>query len=82
MFPKMNAQELHIARDMLGYYGLPGGYTPGSFTSAMIRLLEVADSFNTARILNEFGEFRTPYSIMTTYGGETLSEIVAKSSAE
>lgn len=80
MFPKMSPQELHVARDMLGFYGLPGGYSPGSFTSNLIRTLEVADSINTTRILNEFSEYRTAYSILTTYGGETLSKIVLEQS--
>lgn len=80
MFPKMTPLELKVARDMLGFYKLPGGWSPGSFTTNLIRTLEVADSINTARILNEFSEFRTAYSVMTTYGGETLSKMVEEQS--
>jgi hypothetical protein len=80
MYPEMSPEELKAARDMLGYYGLPGGWTPGSFTSALIKLLEVADTQNTARTLSAFPEFRTAYSVMTFDGGEALSQMVAEQS--
>lgn len=80
MYPKMSPQELHVARDVLGYYNLPGGYSPGSFTTAVVRLLEVSDSFNTARTLSAFPEFIPAYTTLTRDGGEKLAEIVAEQS--
>lgn len=76
MYEINTSLELHVARDVLGYYSLPGGYTPGSFTSQMIGLLEVADYINQSRILSEFTEFQPAFGIMTTRGGDALVEAV------
>jgi hypothetical protein len=76
MYTINTPEELRVARDILGYYGLPGGYQPGGFTSAMIRLLEVADYINQARLLNEFTEFRPAFDIMVMQGGSALVKAV------
>lgn len=72
----MNSIELKTARDVLGYYGLEGGYTPGGFTSKFIQLLEVADPGNERRLLDAFPHFYPAFRIMTTQGGEALVQAV------
>lgn len=76
----MTPHELHMARDVLGYYNLPGGYSPGSFTSSLLKTLEVADVTNRERILREFTEFRPAIRIMTTQGGQALVDAVKEAS--
>lgn len=68
--------ELDTARDVLGYYGLEGGYTPGGFTSKLIALLEVADVNNRYLLLDTFPQFHAAIKIMNTQGGEALVQAV------
>lgn len=72
----MTKGELHTARDVLGYYGLEGGYEPGGFTKKLIALLEIADPQNTRKLLEAFPGFRPAFEIMTTEGGEALVQAV------
>ena len=76
MYTINTPEQLHVARDVLGYYSLPGGYMPGAFTGAMIRLLEVADTLKRVRILGAFPEFIPAIHILTADGGEALVEAV------
>lgn len=72
----MTKGELHTARDVLGYYGLEGGYAPGGFTTKLIQLLEIADPQNTRRLLDAFPGFKPAFEILTTHGGEALVQAV------
>lgn len=75
---KMNAEELHTARDVLGYYGLPGGYSPGSFTSALLKTLEVSDWNNRCILLAAFPHFIPAVGILRSEGSDALVEAVAE----
>lgn len=44
------------ARHVLGYYGKPGGYMPGSFTMSLIRCWELADNLNQAKLRSQWPE--------------------------
>lgn len=45
-----------LARNVLHYFGQPGGYPPGSFISNMLRAYQGADPGNKARIRLGFPE--------------------------
>ena len=66
--------EKHVARDLLGYYGYPGGYAPGGFTTVLIHALERADMWNTERLLMGFPHWRRPLEVLRTEGGNVLSQ--------
>lgn len=68
--------EAEAARHLLWHYGQPGGYEPGSFHTALIRALEAADTFNKARLLGAFPEFRKAVYILETQGAQELSRLL------
>lgn len=45
-----NENMVLAARDVLGWAGLPGGLTPGGFTSRLIHAASTADSTNIERL--------------------------------
>lgn len=60
------------ARHVLGYYGKPGGYMPGSFTSALIRCWELADSTNRDKLADKWPELDTAIFFKRTGNYEGL----------
>jgi hypothetical protein len=54
------------ARNVLGHYGMPGGYLPGSFTAALIRCFELADNSNRAKLDNLWPELAHAIYLLRT----------------
>ena len=42
------------ALNVMGYYQIPGGYTPGGFTTSLISTYELADASNRIRLAFAF----------------------------
>lgn len=50
-YPLLDGEALaQAARHLLGFYGKPGGYQPGTFTTLLIRAWEHADSSNNYKL--------------------------------
>lgn len=76
--PNFQPDQLEAARNLLYHYGQPGGWEPGSFTTALIRAMEAADQGNRAKLLNAFPEFFPAITILGIEGSERLAEYVAQ----
>lgn len=73
----MKPDERHAARQLLGHYGYPGGYTPGGFVAKLIDAMGHADQSNLEKLLRAFPEFRNPVTVMREHGGEKLAKLLA-----
>jgi hypothetical protein len=60
------------ARNILGYYGKPGGYMPGSFTCALIRCWELADRSNQDKLASQWPELAASIYFIRTGQDEGL----------
>lgn len=75
---KLSPPQLEAARNLLFHYGHPGGWEPGSFTTALIRALEAADQWNRSKLLNAFPDFFPAVTILQVDGSTKLAQIVAE----
>lgn len=64
----------HAALELLGYYSLPGGYTPGGFVRQLIILWEKADVHNRVRLSIAFPEMAEAIDALGC-GRETLHHL-------
>lgn len=76
--PNLTYAEAEAARNLLYHYGQPGGWEPGSFTTALIRAMEAADQNNRERLLTAFPQFRWAINILTIEGSGKLAEVIAE----
>lgn len=72
-----NPREIEAARNLLYHYGQPGGWEPGSFTTALIRAMEAADSHNLDRLCQAFPEFTKAVVILQNEGSTALQQTIA-----
>jgi hypothetical protein len=63
------------ARHILGHYDKPGGYKPGSFTTALIRCWELADNINQAKLVSQWPELGQAIYLMRSGQTEGLIAI-------
>lgn len=59
----------HIARDVLGYYGMEGGWHPGGFTASLLAAFSRADSSNFTLLATVFPGYAEAMSLMRSVGG-------------
>lgn len=75
-------KEVTVAAHLLAHYGYPGGYRAGSFSEALIKALECADTINTMKIFSAFPEYQTPVVLMKHSGHEALTRFMQAVQAE
>jgi hypothetical protein len=63
------------ARNLLGHYGMPGGYMPGSFTGALIRCFELADNTNRTKLDSQWPELAHAIYLLRTGQDEGLRAV-------
>lgn len=80
--PKEELNEFaQSCRHLLGYYGLPGGWPPGGFTSALIGVWEKADLSNRARLSLAFPVLGKAVDLFSAPdGGEKLQRFLGERS--
>lgn len=75
-YPELDVWTLRQeARHILGYYGKPGGYMPGSFTGSLIRCWELADNSNQVKLRSQWPELADVIYLMRSGQHESLLAI-------
>ena len=72
----LNEAEKEVARHVLWYYGVEGGYRPGSFSESLLETMHQADSNNLAKLLVAFPEYRKPLEILRMVGVIELARML------
>lgn len=68
--PQLDVEDVKVAaHHLLGYNNQPGGYMPGSFTTALIRAWELADNDNQAKLNSQWPELGAVVFILRSGGG-------------
>lgn len=68
--PKLDIDELkREAHHLLGINNQPGGYMPGSFTTALIRAWELADTDNQRKLHSQWPELGAALFVQRSGGG-------------
>lgn len=65
--------DQNVIREVLYFYGAPGGWQPGSFAEALIRALTLADSVNFAKLKSAFPDYGEAVAIAKSVGIEALA---------
>lgn len=65
------------ARDLLGYFNLPGGSAPGGFRAALFALWPKADRSNKAKLADAFPEVAAAMDTLHEGGTEALTILAA-----
>ena len=74
---EFNEKEKEAARNLLWYYGhTEMAHQPGSFTYALIQVMERADAQNLKRLLKAFPEFEKPVVMFQILPRETFREML------
>lgn len=76
--PNNPAEVSDTARQVLGHYHYEGGFRPGSFTTRLIEVFEVADPANTIALSGAFPVMGSVLTTMSTFGASAVHEIAER----
>lgn len=75
---EVSDEELQdAALHVLGYYKMPGGHTPGGFTTSLIQTYERADPSNRVRLAFAFPAIVTALGYVQRNEVEALSKLAS-----